>query len=78
MKRFTAREILLILGDVSIFFRILNVLQTDEKHVRSRDKISCPHLMMEIASDWARLSESALYSSLSLSRALLAEEILKY
>ena len=29
MKRFTAREILLILSDVAILFSVLNVLQTD-------------------------------------------------
>ena len=38
MKRFTAREILLILSDVAIFFGLLNVLQTDEKDVRKSDQ----------------------------------------
>ena len=40
MKRFTAREILLILSDVAIFFGLLNVLQTDEKHERNVSGLS--------------------------------------
>ena len=68
MKRFTAREILLVLSDVAILFSFLNVLQTDKSithWIKRSNTVVSPH-----DGDGLRLSQTLGVCFVLLSQSL--------